>query len=101
MYQEQPYDSSHPPKEMRPCRTIIRRWRRWPSGWQGELPHEQVVRELAPHFLESCPVCREMREEIDRLLVESGHWDAAVAVVETREAPELLLLLGEGPHAEW
>ena len=66
----------------------------------GELPHEQVVRELAPHFLESCPVCREMREEIDRLLVESGHWDEAVAVVETREAPELLLLLGEGPHAE-
>ncbi len=66
----------------------------------GELSHEQVVRELAPHFLESCPVCREMREEIDRLLVESGHWDAAVAVVETREAPELLVLLGEGPHAE-
>src|SRR5947209_6660385 len=66
----------------------------------GELAHEQVVRELAPHFLESCPVCREMRQEIDRLLVESGHWDEAVAVVETREAPELLLLLGEGPHAE-
>jgi tetratricopeptide (TPR) repeat protein len=66
----------------------------------GELPHEQVVRDLAPHFLGSCPVCREIREEIDRLLAESGHWDEAVAVVETREAPELLHLLGEGPHAE-
>ncbi len=66
----------------------------------GELPHEQVVRELAPHFLGSCPVCREMREEIDRLLAESGHWDEAVAVVETREAPGLLGLLGEGPHEE-
>jgi tetratricopeptide (TPR) repeat protein len=66
----------------------------------GELAHEQVVRELAPHFLGSCPVCRELRQEIDRLLAESGHWDEAVAVVETREAPELLGLLGDGPHAE-
>jgi tetratricopeptide (TPR) repeat protein len=66
----------------------------------GELEHEQVVRELAPHFLGSCPVCREMRQEIDRLLAESGHWDEAVAVVETREAPELLGLLGDGPHPE-
>jgi tetratricopeptide (TPR) repeat protein len=66
----------------------------------GELAHEQVMRELAPHFLGSCPACREMREEIDRLLAESGHWDEAVAVVETRDAPELLGLLGEGPHPE-
>jgi hypothetical protein len=66
----------------------------------GELEHEQVRLELAPHFLGNCPVCREMREEIDRLLAESGHWDEAVAVVETREAPERLRLLGEGPHAE-
>jgi tetratricopeptide (TPR) repeat protein len=66
----------------------------------GELAHEQVVRELAPHFLGSCPACRALREEIDRLLAESGHWDEVVAVVETREAPELLGLLGTGPHAE-
>lgn len=66
----------------------------------GELEHEQVVRELAPHFLETCPVCREMRQEIDRLLAESGHWNEAVAVMETREAPELLGLFGDGPHAE-
>jgi tetratricopeptide (TPR) repeat protein len=66
----------------------------------GELSHEQVVRELAPHFLGSCPACRELRKEIDRLLAESGHWDEAVAVVETREAPGLLVLLGEGPHEE-
>jgi tetratricopeptide (TPR) repeat protein len=64
------------------------------------LAHEQVVRELAPHFLGNCPACRAIREEIDRLLVESGHWDETVAVLETREAPELLHLLGEGPHAE-
>lgn len=66
----------------------------------GELEHERVRLELAPHFLASCPDCRAMREEIDRLLAESGHWDEAVAVVETREAPERLRLLGEGPHAE-
>jgi len=66
----------------------------------GELEHDQVRLELAPHFLASCPDCRAMREEIDRLLAESGHWDEAVAVVETRDAPERLRLLGEGPHAE-
>jgi tetratricopeptide (TPR) repeat protein len=77
-----------------PSLEMVARW------LAGELAHEQVVRELAPHFLGSCPVCRELRQEIDRLLAESGHWDEAVAVVETREAPELLGLLGDGPHAE-
>ena len=66
----------------------------------GELEHERVLRELAPHFLESCPVCHALREEIDRLLQASGHWDETVAVLESREAPELLPLLGEGPYAE-
>ena len=66
----------------------------------GELEHEQVRRELSPHFLASCPTCRQMQEEIDRLLKESGHWNEAVAVLETREAPELLPLLGEGSHEE-
>jgi tetratricopeptide (TPR) repeat protein len=71
------------------------------ASWlAGELEHEQVRLELAPHFLGSCPVCRAMSEEIDLLLAKSGHWDEAVAVVETREAPERLRLLGEGPHAE-
>lgn len=66
----------------------------------GDLEHEQVRRELAPHFLESCPTCRKMRQEIERLLEESGHWNETVAVDETREAPKLLALLGEGPHEE-
>ncbi|HEY9421726.1 MAG TPA: hypothetical protein VIW92_09950 [Thermoanaerobaculia bacterium] len=66
----------------------------------GELEHEQVRRELAPHFLESCSVCRALRDEIERLLQESGHWDETVAVLESQEAPALLGLLGEGSHAE-
>ena len=66
----------------------------------GELEHEQVRRELAPHFLEACPKCRTLRDEIARLLEESGHWDESVAVLESRNAPALLGLLGEGSHAE-
>jgi tetratricopeptide (TPR) repeat protein len=66
----------------------------------GELEHEQVRRELAPHFLEACSVCRALRDEIERLVQESGHWSESVAVVEYREAPALLGLLGEGPHTE-
>jgi tetratricopeptide (TPR) repeat protein len=66
----------------------------------GELEHEQVRRELAPHFLEACPVCRTLRDEIERLLEESGHWSESVAVMESREALALLGLLVEGSHAE-
>jgi tetratricopeptide (TPR) repeat protein len=81
-------------REDHPTLETLARW------LAGELEHEQVRLELAPHFLGSCPVCRAMSEEIDLLLAKSGHWDEAVAVVETREAPERLSLLGEGPHAE-
>jgi tetratricopeptide (TPR) repeat protein len=81
-------------KDDHPSLETLARW------LAGELEHERVLKELAPHFLESCPVCHALREEIDRLLVASGHWDETVAVLETREAPELLPLLGDGPHAE-
>lgn len=66
----------------------------------GELEHEQVRMELAPHFLGNCPTCRRKQEEIERLLEASGHWNEAVAVIETREAPGLMDLLGEGTHVE-
>lgn len=66
----------------------------------GELDHDEVRRKLAPHFLEKCSVCRQMREEIERLLEKSGHWNEMVALGETREAPDLLPLLGEGTHEE-
>ena len=55
----------------------------------GDLEHEQVRRELAPHFLESCPTCRKMRQEIERLLKESGHWNETVAVSGDRGAANL------------
>jgi tetratricopeptide (TPR) repeat protein len=66
----------------------------------GDLDHEEVLKKLAPHFLDRCPTCRKMREEIDRLSKKSGHWSELVAVVETQEAPELLRYLGDGPHEE-
>ncbi len=59
----------------------------------GELEHEDVLREVAPHLTESCPVCRLNEEEIRRLQEESGHWSETVAVLETRQAPELAGLL--------
>jgi len=81
-------------KDDHPSLETLARW------LAGEMEHERVLRELAPHFLESCPVCHALREEIDGLLKASGHWDETVAVLESREAPELLALLGEGTHAE-
>ena len=81
-------------KDHHPSLETLARW------LAGELEHEQVRRELAPHFLESCPACRTLRDEIDRLLEESGHWDETVAVLESREAPALLGLLDAGSHAE-
>lgn len=81
-------------KDDHPSLETLARW------LAGELEHEQVRRELAPHFLQSCPACRTLRDEIERLLEESGHWNETVAVLESREAPALLGLLGAGSHAE-
>jgi tetratricopeptide (TPR) repeat protein len=55
----------------------------------GELDHEAVLRELAPHLSGSCAACRRNQEDIERLKEECGHWSETVAVFETREAPEL------------
>ncbi|HEV7503936.1 MAG TPA: hypothetical protein VGS07_03410 [Thermoanaerobaculia bacterium] len=66
----------------------------------GELEHEDVLREVVPHLIETCSTCRLNEEEIRRLLEESGHWSETVAVFETREAPELARLLEGRPHEE-
>ncbi|HYU32297.1 MAG TPA: hypothetical protein VEW48_09045 [Thermoanaerobaculia bacterium] len=67
----------------------------------GEMEHEEVLREVAPHLVASCPVCRGLRDEIRRLQEESGHWSEVVAVLETREAPELAaVLLGRPPEEQ-
>ncbi|HYU34948.1 MAG TPA: tetratricopeptide repeat protein [Thermoanaerobaculia bacterium] len=66
----------------------------------GELEHEEVLREVAPHLVASCPVCQRLRDEIRRLQAESGHWNEVVAVLETREAPALAAALEERTHEE-
>jgi tetratricopeptide (TPR) repeat protein len=66
----------------------------------GEMEHEEVLREVVPHLVASCPVCRGLQAEIRRLQEESGHWSEVVAVLETREAPELASLLLGRPHEE-
>jgi len=66
----------------------------------GELEHEEVLREVVPHLVASCPVCRHLREEIRRLQDESGHWNEVVAVLETQEAPALAAWLQGRPQEE-
>jgi hypothetical protein len=66
----------------------------------GELEHEDVLREVAPHLTENCPVCRRQKEEIRHLQEESAHWSETVAVFETRQAPELAQFLEGRPHEE-
>lgn len=66
----------------------------------GDLPHEDLLALVVPHLLELCPVCRERHGEILRLQKEIGHWDERVAVLESREAPELLARLRRRPFDE-
>ncbi len=65
----------------------------------GELEHDEVLRDVAPHLVASCAVCGRLRGEIRRLQDESGHWNEVVAVLETREAPALAAQL-EGRSQE-
>jgi tetratricopeptide (TPR) repeat protein len=55
----------------------------------GRLEHDDLIREVVPHHLEQCPGCREVYETLDDLKREVGHWDEEVALLETREAPDL------------
>lgn len=66
----------------------------------GRLEHEVVLREIAPHVQDRCPICREQFEQIRRLTKEAGHSDEEVGVLEWREAPELLTRLEELPFPE-
>jgi tetratricopeptide (TPR) repeat protein len=66
----------------------------------GEMEHEEVLREVAPHLVECCSVCRRLRDEIRYLQEESGHWSEVVAVLETQEAPGLALSLLGHPQEE-
>jgi len=66
----------------------------------GDLPHDELLTGVIPHLLELCPVCRERHGEILRLQQEIGHWDERVAVIEGREAPELLARLRRRPFDE-
>jgi tetratricopeptide (TPR) repeat protein len=61
----------------------------------GRLEHDEVLSEIAPHLLERCPECQAKHDEIQQLLGEVGHWDEEIAVVESREAPELLAWLNQ------
>ena len=66
----------------------------------GDLSHEDLLTGVVPHLLELCPVCRQRHEEILRMQKEIGHWDERVAVLEGREAPELLARLRRRPFDE-
>jgi tetratricopeptide (TPR) repeat protein len=71
------------------------------ASWlSGDLPHEEVVRQVAPHFLGRCPTCRVRYQEVLRLQREVEHWDEAVAVREGLRAPEQLTSLLELPFEE-
>jgi tetratricopeptide (TPR) repeat protein len=66
----------------------------------GDLSHEEMVKEVIPHLLESCPGCREQHQEILRLQKDFGHWDERVAVLEGRQAIELFAGLKDLPFDE-
>jgi len=67
---------------------------RWLSG---DLEHEELVRDVVPHFLAVCPTCRQTYDEILRLQRDFEHWDEKVAVIEGRQAPQLLEELAPHP----
>jgi tetratricopeptide (TPR) repeat protein len=81
-------------KDTHPSLETLARW------LAGELEHEEVLREVVPHLVASCPVCQHLQEEIQRLQDESGHWNEVVAALETREAPALAAHLEGRPQEE-
>lgn len=63
----------------------------------GRLEHDEVLREVVPHHLEQCPACRDTYRELQKIKEEVGHWDEEVALLESREAPELAAKLEDTP----
>ncbi|HVG10230.1 MAG TPA: hypothetical protein VNM67_21180 [Thermoanaerobaculia bacterium] len=63
----------------------------------GRLEQDDMLREVVPHHLEQCPGCREAYGELQKLKEEVGHWDEEVALLESREAPELAVRLEGTP----
>ena len=59
----------------------------------GRLEHDDLLRDVVPHHLEQCSGCRQAYETLEILKQEVGHWDEEVALLETREAPDLAALL--------
>ncbi len=66
----------------------------------GDLSHEELLTGVIPHFLERCPECRNLHEEILRLQKEMGHWDERVAVLEGPQASELFARIRDLPFDE-
>lgn len=63
----------------------------------GRLEHDEVLRKVVPHHLEQCPPCRDTYRELQKIKDEVGHWDEEVALLESREAPELAVRLENTP----
>jgi hypothetical protein len=61
----------------------------------GRLKHDDLLQEVVPHHLEQCPGCRQAYETLETMKQEVGHWDEEVALLESREAPELAALLDQ------
>ncbi|HEY8021215.1 MAG TPA: hypothetical protein VIH93_08945, partial [Thermoanaerobaculia bacterium] len=59
-----------------------------------------MLSEIAPHLLDRCPECQAKFDEVQQLLREVGHWDEEIAVVESRQAPELVARLCNHPFEE-
>ena len=66
----------------------------------GRLEHDEVLREVVPHHLEQCPACRDTYRELQKIKEEVGHWDEEVALLESREAPELAIRLEDTPDGD-
>lgn len=64
----------------------------------GEIEGDDLRRQVIPHLLACCPVCRRRAEGIRRLQERFDHWNESVVVREGQDAPRLLAALMEHPE---